>query len=113
VADVFVVTRRIAPAPDATVDLRRCSIWGSRAVEPPIVQAVATTGEGVEQLWDAISAHRAHLVDRRLGLPTARTRRSGSGDGKGTARSPREEFCRSARFDVLVREQTRAPDPHA
>ena len=28
---------------------------------PPVVRAVATTGEGVAELWDAVAAHRAFL----------------------------------------------------
>jgi LAO/AO transport system kinase len=31
------------------------------AWRPPIVPTVATRGEGVEQLWEAILAHRKHL----------------------------------------------------
>ena len=34
---------------------------GDTGWRPPIVRTVATTGDGVDELWDAIGAHRAHL----------------------------------------------------
>jgi LAO/AO transport system kinase len=65
VADVFVVNKADRPGVDATVqdlvgmlELGRPSDW-----KPPIVTTVATTGDGVGAVWDAVAAHRAHLED--------------------------------------------------
>jgi LAO/AO transport system kinase len=44
------------------LDLSLGSDW-----RPPIVKTVASRGEGIEELWEAIGAHRAHLeADGRL-----------------------------------------------
>ena len=32
---------------------------------PPIIRTVATTGEGTDQVWDALARHRAFLDDAR------------------------------------------------
>jgi LAO/AO transport system kinase len=29
---------------------------------PPVVKAVASSGEGIDELWDAIDAHQGHLA---------------------------------------------------
>jgi LAO/AO transport system kinase len=67
IADVFVVNKADRPGASQTVhdlqsmlDLTRGS--GPDGWRPPVVAAVGTTGEGVEDLWDAIAAHRDHLV---------------------------------------------------
>ena len=39
------------------LDLTRLGDW-----RPPIVETVASTGEGVDELWSAIAEHRAHLT---------------------------------------------------
>jgi LAO/AO transport system kinase len=41
---------------------------------PPVVKAVASSGEGIDELWDAIDAHRGHLVGNGE-LATARAHR--------------------------------------
>jgi GTPase len=41
---------------------------------PPIIRAVATTGEGTDELWDAIARHRAFLDEHGL-LERRRARR--------------------------------------
>jgi GTPase len=69
VADVFVVNKADRAGADAAerdliamLELGHDPSW-----VPPIVQTVATTGEGVDRLWEAISAHREHqLAARRL-----------------------------------------------
>jgi LAO/AO transport system kinase len=40
------------------LDLSSLGSW-----RPPIIDTVASTGEGVDELWGAISRHRAHLLD--------------------------------------------------
>ena len=63
IADIFVVNKADRPGADATVsdlaamlELSPGSGW-----KPPIVRAVATTGEGVDEVWAQIRAHRASL----------------------------------------------------
>src|SRR4029077_6763294 len=60
IADLFVVNKADRAGADAAVkDLAAMLDLGTAAPwRPPIIQTVATTGEGVERLWDAISAHR-------------------------------------------------------
>ena len=67
IADVFVVN--MADRPDAEKSVRflqaglrplkrRRSDW-----KVPVLTTVATTGEGVEELWATVRRHRAHLQD--------------------------------------------------
>jgi LAO/AO transport system kinase len=63
IADVFAINKADRPGVDDTrrdleamLDLSPGGRW-----RPPIVATVASRGEGVEQLWEAIVAHRAHL----------------------------------------------------
>jgi LAO/AO transport system kinase len=41
---------------------------------PPVVRTATTTGEGLDELWEAIKAHRAHLEETG-GLERARRER--------------------------------------
>lgn len=63
IADVFVVNKADRPgADDAARDLRQMlELSGTRPWTPPIVETVATTGAGVDEMFDAIRSHRAHL----------------------------------------------------
>jgi LAO/AO transport system kinase len=63
IADIFVVNKADrSGAADTVRDLRgMLELSGHRAWETPIVQTVATTGEGVDELYDAVVQHRAHL----------------------------------------------------
>ncbi|HEX5095700.1 MAG TPA: methylmalonyl Co-A mutase-associated GTPase MeaB, partial [Acidimicrobiia bacterium] len=65
IADVFVVNKADRPgADDAERDLLQMLELGAhRAWMPPIVRTVATDGEGIDALWDAIGQHRAHLEE--------------------------------------------------
>lgn len=63
VADIFVINKADRPGLDDTrrdiqqmLDLSDTSRW-----TPPVVATVATDGTGVDELLDAIGAHRAHL----------------------------------------------------
>ena len=70
VADVFVVNKADRDGVAATVgDLQQMIALGAgsgRDWEPPIVSTVATTGEGVDELWAAIRDHRAHVAGDRV-----------------------------------------------
>jgi len=74
VADVFVVNKADREGADGAVrDLQQMIRMGpERDWTPPVVTTAATTGQGMDEVWDAVSAHRAHL-DTSGGL--ARNRR--------------------------------------
>ena len=56
-------------------DLRQMLELGDSAGwQPPIVSTVASTGEGVVELWDAVAAHRRHLTESGALLELRRTR---------------------------------------
>jgi len=63
IADVFVVNKADKEgAGEAARDLRHMLKMGAEAAwTPPVVQTSAATGEGVDELWDAIETHRKHL----------------------------------------------------
>jgi LAO/AO transport system kinase len=64
IADVFVINKADRPGTRETrrdlelmLDLTELGPW-----RPPIVETVATTGDGTEELWDTIGHHRAHQI---------------------------------------------------
>jgi LAO/AO transport system kinase len=64
VADVFVINKADRVGADETrrdlvqmLDLSAATEW-----RPPIVTTVATTGEGIGELWVAVDAHRTHAA---------------------------------------------------
>ena len=63
IADLFVINKADRPgAREARRDLEQMLDLSSLgAWRPPIVDTVASTGEGLEELWDEIARHRAHL----------------------------------------------------
>jgi LAO/AO transport system kinase len=73
IADIFVVNKADRPGADVTVCDRAGMLELGRRKEwqPPIVRTIATTGDGLAELWDDIGAHREFLessgavVDRR------------------------------------------------
>ena len=74
IADVFVVNKADRDGAAETVrdlefmlDLALAPESGGPVWRPPIVKTVASRGEGFEELWEAVNAHRAHLeTDGRL-----------------------------------------------
>ena len=62
IADVFVVNKADrGGAGDAVRDLRNMLRMGPKADwAPPIVKTSAVSGEGIDELWDAIEQHRKH-----------------------------------------------------
>jgi LAO/AO transport system kinase len=63
VADLFVINKADRPGArearrdlDQMLDLSTPGAW-----RPPIVETTASTGDGVADLWQAITEHRAHL----------------------------------------------------
>jgi LAO/AO transport system kinase len=75
IGDVFVVNKADRPgAQEAAAELRAMLALGADARwDPPIIQTVGTTGEGVEQVWNTLAEHRAHLGP--VGLEESRRRR--------------------------------------
>jgi LAO/AO transport system kinase len=72
IGDLFAINKADRPGARETrrdlelmLDLTDVGEW-----RPPIVETVASTGEGVDALWEAIGAHHAHL--REAGVLEAR-----------------------------------------
>ncbi len=65
IADVFVVNKADREgAAAAARDLGQMIRMGAaRAWTPPVLTTSAASGEGIEELWEAIAAHRAHLEE--------------------------------------------------
>src|SRR3954470_15908148 len=63
IADIFVVNKADRPGADVTVsDLGgMLELSPGRGWKAPIVRTVATDGDGVDELWEEIRAHRAML----------------------------------------------------
>jgi LAO/AO transport system kinase len=78
IADVLVINKADRPGVRETArDLRNMlELSGSLEWTPPIVETVASTGDGITGLWDAIASHREHLEN--LGeLERRRAQRAG------------------------------------
>jgi len=78
IGDVFVVNKADREGARETVrELNQMIDFGAHLPwRPPVLEAVATAGTGVAQLWSALKAHRAHLessgelAERRRGRLT-------------------------------------------
>jgi LAO/AO transport system kinase len=68
IPDVIAVNKRDHPAAKTMVNEVRSilSLDTDRDWQPPIVLTEAVSGEGVEELWGEISAHRSHLESAGL-----------------------------------------------
>ncbi len=68
IPDVIAVNKRDHPAAKTMVNEVRSilALDADRDWQPPIVLTEAVQGEGIEELWTEISAHRAHLESRGL-----------------------------------------------
>jgi len=68
IGDIFVVNKADRPGVrDTVADLRSMlALSGKLEWEPPIVETIASSGEGVAEAWDAIERHRSHLGDTGL-----------------------------------------------
>ena len=115
IADVFVVNKadRAGRRRDRERSRAACSSSaGARTWRPPIVRTVATTGDGIDELWDAIGAHREflessgavverrreRLVDELRGLVAERLlERAGAIIGELAVRSARRQGRQLAR----------------
>jgi LAO/AO transport system kinase len=107
IADVFVVNKADRPGAQETArDLERMldiAVPTSREPDrwrPPVLCATATSGGGVDGVWDAVSDHRAHLVASG-GLAERRHRRAS------------EEVTRLVAASLLERARTMTTSPEA
>jgi LAO/AO transport system kinase len=74
IADVFVVNKADRQgARDAVRELSQMLELSEAEWKPEIVQTIATKGEGIDELWNAIAKHRAYQEEK--GLLEARRRR--------------------------------------
>jgi len=64
IGDVFVVNKADRPGVEGTVaDLNHMLHDGpEREWTPPVVTTVASSGDGVEELWEAVRSHQQHLA---------------------------------------------------
>ena len=64
VADVLVVNKADRPGTDQAVrDLELSRDLSTGPWRPPIVRTVATSGDGISDLWDAVEGHARHLAE--------------------------------------------------
>jgi GTPase len=118
IADVFVINKADrAGVADTEADLRgMLELAGHAAWTPPIVRTVATTGEGIEELYDAIVNHRAHLVASGQAEVRRRTRLREELRALVAARlySRVDAVCSGEQFDAMLDEiEARTRDPYS
>ena len=106
IGDVFVVNKADR---DGVHETRRdlesmLSLAGARAWRPPIIETVATDGTGVDELWSAIGAHRAHLVesDELAFRHAARVHEEMRGIVLERLQSVADDACGGAAFEQLA-----------
>ena len=114
---MFVVNKADRPGRDATVrDLHTMLSWSSaRDWTPPVIETVASEGRGVDELWAAITAHRAHLEadDRLPARRAARMRRGAARPSRPSSVNASAAVCEGPSFDALVtRVVDRTVDPY-
>jgi LAO/AO transport system kinase len=106
IADVFVVNKADRAGARETVrDLEgMLELAGSLAWRPPVVCTTATTGDGVDELWDVVRRHRAFLESE--GRVAERRRERQIAELRAIVRAQLEEradaLTRGERFDRLV-----------
>jgi len=71
IADLFVINKADRPgARDTRRDLEQMldltDLTDLDGWRPPVVETVASTGDGCDQLWDAVGQHRDYLTERGL-----------------------------------------------
>ena len=76
IADVFVLNKADLPGAQKTAQEIRAmlSMGPKQEWRPPIVQAVATTGSGLEEVLAAVERHRSHLESSGQGSARAEAR---------------------------------------
>ncbi|HKI98673.1 MAG TPA: methylmalonyl Co-A mutase-associated GTPase MeaB [bacterium] len=103
IADVLVVNKADSPLADQTVRQLRDALHLTKRPgwQVPVLRTVATTGEGIAELTDAIVAHAAQLdPSAREGAPRLRMRRLIAAAAARQARR-RIEGLQGGAFDAL------------
>lgn len=97
IADVFVVNKADRDGADAAVKdlISMLELDPDPQWVPPVIETVATTGGGVDDLWSAVSAHRSYL--RSSGQDVARRRTRAASQ---LVAAVRQEIEASMRLDV-------------
>ncbi|HEX3461478.1 MAG TPA: methylmalonyl Co-A mutase-associated GTPase MeaB [Acidimicrobiales bacterium] len=108
IADLFVINKADRPGARETrrdleqmLDLTALDGW-----RPPILETVASTGDGCQELWDSIGAHRADLEAR--GLLEARRRQRLEREFHQIVAARVEQRIHSPQFAALLGEVTDA-----
>jgi GTPase len=118
IADVFVVNKADRDGVHATVrDLQQMlELAAGREWRPPIIETVATSGEGLDELWNAVGAHRSFLeADGRLqSARHARIRDELRSIVLARLQTQIDDRCEGEQFDKLVSQvAARELDPYA
>jgi LAO/AO transport system kinase len=110
IADVFVINKADRPGVDETrrdlEQMLELSDLPGDAWRPPIVATVASTGEGVAELWQAVNDHRTHaessgvLAERRSYRSSEELREIVTNRLRERAR----DICTGERWDQLAHE---------
>jgi LAO/AO transport system kinase len=116
IADVFVVNKADRPGTDQTVrQLRTMLQLGVPSPDgwsPPVLTAIATTGEGCAQIVDAIEQHRQHLI--AANIKTQRALTAAERELTAAVQELILERLRGERWNELVQQiATRQRDPYA
>ncbi|HEX9992258.1 MAG TPA: methylmalonyl Co-A mutase-associated GTPase MeaB [Acidimicrobiales bacterium] len=117
VADVFVINKadRAAVTETRRDLLQMLELSAARDWEPPIVCTVATTGEGVDELWATLGRHRDHQ-EATGALAERRSRRLRTELVEIVSRRIEEQVrqrCQGPVFDrLLAAVAARATDPY-
>jgi LAO/AO transport system kinase len=117
IPDVIVVNKRDHPAAKTMLNEVRSilSLDRERDWRPPIVLTEALTGDGIEELWDKVAEHRAHLESN--GLLDERRRKNLAGEVFAVASSRAKTHLEEAVADdpelrrLLDEVQSRELDP--
>jgi LAO/AO transport system kinase len=117
IPDVIAVNKRDHPAAKTMVNEVRSilALDTEREWQPPIVLTEAVTGDGIDELWSEISAHRAHLES--AGLLAERRARNLAGEVFAVASARAKTHLESAVGDdpelqrLLEAVQRRELDP--
>ena len=117
IADIFVVNKADRPGADAAVaDLQgMLELSARRAWTPPIVRTVATAGDGVDELFEAITQHRGHMesTGEAGARRAARLREELRALVAARVEQEVDARCSGAAFDALVAEvAARTRDPY-
>jgi LAO/AO transport system kinase len=118
IADVFVVNKADRDGAHATVhDLQQMlELAAGREWRPPIIETVATSGKGIDELWDAVGAHRSFIeTEGRLQLARhARIRDELRSIVRARLQTQVDDRCEGEQFDKLVSQvAARELDPYA